>query len=152
MFRFADIGRFWVPMTLPLGEEGVQPEVWLLLEVFTSKELTAREAAVVDRAGAQIKAEADKAGTTDDVHALIQRLAELEDSERLELLARTHDWRGVTAADGSEEPFAIDKLEALLAYRWWYAPHREALYAASREGVRKNFKPGPAGTPARVQA
>lgn len=146
MFRFADLGRLWVPMTLPLGEEGEQPEVWLLLQVFTSKELREREATAMQAATAHLGADADTAT------AALSLLEDIEATGRADLLARTHDWRQVADDEGQPVPFDRNKLAALLESPLWFAAHRNALYDASRNGVRKNFKPGPAGTPARVQA
>lgn len=154
MFKFADLGRMWVPVDIATGEgegEGTV-RIWLLQTLYTREELVARDERVLDRAIAGLEDRKGELRTVEDVNAMVQRVTAVEESDLAELLERTHDWRDVAGEGGKPAEFSRERLAAMLAYRFIALPARAALFAASREGVRKNSQPGPGGSPGRLQA
>lgn len=153
MYRFADIGRLWVPVDLPTGEDGETARIWLLQTVYTREELRARQKAARNRIGTALLERLRNATTVDEVDAIAEETLAAEDADVEALRTRTHGWRDVKSEDGAhDEPFAPEKLDALLKLDWFARVACEAHLVASREGVRKNSSPGVAGSPARVQA
>jgi len=172
MFRFAHLGRVWWPVELPYGsEDGGDPvTIHLLFQLMTDEELDAREQAALAHSVAQLYREVpatpaslgaepalvdEAAQIRSQADAVVQLLAATQAAKvesRADLLKRVTDWRGVVDDQDQPEPFAPDKLEALLQHRPFFIAVRDALLTASRDGVSKNSLPGPAGSPARVQA
>lgn len=150
MFRLADLGRVWVPVVLP-AEEGEQT-IHLLLQLYTKDELRAREKSALQRTAGGFADAAAAAKTVEDLERLFDEVTAIGDDDRQELLSRTHDWRGVGAADGEPEAFAPAKMEALLQFNWVFTRCRAALFEMSRDGTRKNSLPGPDGSPTPAQA
>lgn len=152
MFRFADAGKVWVPVSLPVGEQDDPATIHLLLKLYTRKELRARERAAMTRTAAKLAERARDIRSAEDLQAIFDEITGTEEADVNDLMERTSDWHGVTGADGQNQPFAAEHLAALLDYNWFFQAHRAALFEASRSGVAKNSKPGPGGSPARVQA
>ncbi len=150
MFRFADLGRVWVPVQLP-AEEGEQT-IHLLLQLYTKDELREREKAVMQRTAAGLIDQAANVKTVEDLERLFDEVTAIGDADREELLARTTDWRGIGDPEGEPEPFAPGKLAALLQFNWIFTRCRAALFEMSRDGTRKNSLPGPDGSPPLAQA
>lgn len=150
MFRFADIGRQWVPVKLPQGSEHVQ--VQFLFELITRDELKAHDRRQLQYTGAGLVSRAAEIKTVDELLAVFDETMGVAEADRDEILERTHDWRGVTTPEGEELGFTRERLAALLRYDYLFQPIRQALYRASREGVAKNSEPGAAGSPAVPQA
>ncbi len=148
MFRLADQGKVWWPVTLSQAtgpDEVEEVEVWLLYRIFNRKELRERQREITERVNAKT---GEKPG---DVLAALESVMEVEDSEEGELVDRIEDWRGF--GDGEAElEFSPERLKALLEHRPIYSALRTGLFEASRRGPRKNSKPGPGGKPAWVQA
>ena len=150
MFRFADVGRQWVPVDLPQGEERVQ--VHLLLDLLTREELKARERRQLELTGPGLISRATEIKSVEDLLRIFDETAGAAEADREELLQRAHDWRGLGTAEGEELGFTRERLESLLRFDFIFNPVRQALYRASREGVAKNSEPGAAGSPAVPQA
>lgn len=168
MFRLADQGRVWWPVTLSQanGPGDVDDvEVWLQYRIYNRAELRAQERRAVDRMAArQARAAAGAAedaahpagddaaqGDPTDVLALFESVTEREAGDVAELADRITDWRGF--GDGDEEqPFTPERLLALLEFAPVFRAFRVGLFAASREAPRKNSQPGPGGSPVRVRA
>lgn len=141
MFRFANLGRVWWPVELPFGggEDGNEPAtIHLLFVLLTDEELMAREKAVLASAGAALAERVAETRSVDDLMAAMESVVELKAADRAEIAARTLAWRGVVDADGQEVEFSAERLAALLVHRPVFTRVREALFEASREGVRKN--------------
>lgn len=153
MFRFADIGRMWVPVDLPAGEgEGEDTtRIWLLQTLYTREELRARDKALTARASEGLEAAGGQVRNVEDVTRMVDRVNGIEDDDLAEVLARTHDWRDVVDDGNRKLEFSTDRFQALLQYQWFSRAARAALFNASREGVRKNSSPGPGGSPGRPQ-
>lgn len=151
MFKYADIGRMWVQVELPVGEGDAPATIWLLQTLYTRAELRAREQALATRAHGGLSAR-DTLRTVEDVQALMDEVNAIEDADLEELAARTHDWRDVCGEDGKPAEFTAERLQALLTFQWFAQATRRALFAASREGPRKNSSPGPGGSPGQRQA
>ncbi|WP_337052489.1 hypothetical protein [Pseudoxanthomonas sp. USHLN014] len=151
MFRAADAGLMWVPVTLPAAEaDGDDPVIWLRMRVFTRAELKAREQDALAHSAEPV---ADGAlQTVADVRAIVDAAERIDAKDLAELQARVSDWRGVAGADDAPLDFDAGSLGALLALPWFFRTVRAALFKASRDGVAKNSLPGSAGTPARAQA
>lgn len=147
MFRFADIGRQWVPVDLPQGGETVR--VHLLLTLFTREELRARERDITERTGGGLLRAAQQVESVEDLLRVFDATTQAEDGDVADLLERTHDWRGFGADE--EIAFTRERLAAVLDYAPVFRPIRTALFLASREGVAKNSEPGAAGSPAVAQ-
>jgi hypothetical protein len=152
MFRFADIGRMWVPLDLPVGDGGEPVRIHLLQTLYTRSELRAREATIMGRAGEGLQEQAGQLRSVEDVQAMVSRLQSQEDEDLAALVERTHDWREVVGDDGKPAAFSRERLQALLELQWFSAAARTALFKASREGVPKNSPPGPGGSPGHRQA
>jgi hypothetical protein len=148
MFRFADLGRVWMPVELPAGEH--TSTVHLLVEVMTRRELRARERRITETTGRRLTDAPPR--TPDELLQAFDAVVQAEDDDLLLLRERVLDWRGIEDPDGQPLAFSRDRLDAVLAIDALFRPIREAYFRASREGVGKNSSPGPAGTPARVQA
>lgn len=154
MFKFADLGRMWVPVDIATGEgegEGTV-RIWLLQTLYTREELRARADRVTARAGDGLEAQGGELRSVDDVKGLVERVTAIEEEDLVELVNRTHDWRDVAGEGGQPVEFSADRLRAMLDYKFIALPARAALFAASHEGVRKNSQPGPGGSPGRLQA
>lgn len=164
MYRFADLGKVWAEVELPYeGDDGQPVVIHLLFRVFTDDELTERErGALVQSARRLQEAAAERlqlkeggeaaALSTQDMEEMFTAATAVRDSDRAEVLARATDWRGLVGEGDTPIDFDRTKLAALLEHRPIFLAARDALYRVSREGVRKNSLPGPAGSPARVQA
>lgn len=170
MYRFADLGRVWVPVDLPYpSDEGEDQDarVHVLFEVFSDAELDERERSALEATARQMLADLREAvdGPADALVAAprprltVEDLLRMHDAasavraeDRAALIARTHDWRGIVGPGDEPVPFDHDKLAALLAHRPILRAMRDALYVASREGPRKNSSPGSAGSPEPAQA
>jgi hypothetical protein len=150
MFRAADVGRIWVPVVLPSGEGDTT--VHLLFQVYTRDELRERERAVLEKTGGSMLARAGEVKTTEDLVRIFDEVTAVGETDHAELLSRTHDWRDIADSDGTPWAYAPERLKSLLEYRWIFDRMREALFTASREGVRKNLSPGPDGSPTPAQA
>lgn len=142
MFRHADAGKVWWPVTLAgRGADGADAEIRLLFTTFTRTEMREQETAVLRSGPAAMmaKAEAGEVRTLEDVLALMERDAQVDTAMADTLQQRVTGWKGVgDPVAGTEEPFAADKLLALLAHPWFLRAARDALFAASRGAVRKN--------------
>ena len=149
MFRFADMGRQWVPVDLP--QDGEPVRVHLLMTLLTREELRTRERAITERTGAGLVQAVQKASTVEDLLQLFDDTTRAEDGDVADLLARTHDWRGFGTVE-EEIGYTPERFAALLAFDLAFKPIRSALFKASRDGVAKNSVPGPAGSPAVAQA
>lgn len=149
MFRFADIGRQWVPLDLP--QEGGPVRVFLLMDLIPREQLRGRERSLTERTGEGLLLRAGTVTTVDEFLALFDETTAAEDGDVADILDRTHDWRGFGTAE-EEIGFSRERFAALLAYDLAFKPIRAALFKASREGIAKNSLPGPAGLPAPVQA
>lgn len=159
MFRYADIGRMWVPVDLPVGEGEGGTRIWLLQTLYTREELRQRDRARVEKSATALdtRAAADEAAqrpvsSSEYLRALLDELHAMEDADIRDLIERTHDWRDVVDAEGAPAVFSRERFEALLQINWVAQASRVALFAASREGVRKNSSPGPGGSPGHPQA
>lgn len=150
MFRAADVGRIWVPVVLP-SEDG-ETTVHLLLQVYTKDELRDRERTVLERTSGGMLARAGEVKSTEDLMVIFDEITKVGEGDHADLLARTHDWRGLVDSAGEPWAYAPERLQSLLQYRWIFTAMREALFTASREGVRKNLLPGPDGSPTPAQA
>lgn len=152
MFQFADKGQVWVPVALPMGGDGGGPaEIKLRVTLHTRKELREREFQLTRR---MVQRGLDQSGnlrTGDDVAALFEITSAQEEGDTEDLLQRTHDWQGV-GQGAAELAFTRERLAALLEQDWIFKAVRAAVYAAAREGVRKNSSPGPDGSPTPAQA
>ena len=137
MFKFADIGRMWVAVDLPLGEGDAPPRIHLLQTLYTREELRQRDQQLLARASGDLP-EGGTPRSLADVQAMTDRALAIEDADLAELLERTHDWRDVQGDDGAPAVFSRERLQSLLAYQWFARAARQALFTASREGVRKN--------------
>lgn len=153
MFQFAEMGRAWVPVTLPMGGEGDggEVEIKLLATLHTRKELRARERELTARMTRRGLGQQADLKSGDDVVGLLDVTVETEDGDIEDLLARVHDWKGVGDADGALD-FGRERFAAMLEQDWIFKPVRSALFRAAREGVRKNSSPGRAGSQAPAQA
>lgn len=149
MFRFADMGRQWVPVDLLQESEPVR--VHLLQTLLTREELRARERIITERTGAGLVQAVQDVSTVEGLLQLFDDTTRAEDGDVADILKRTHDWRGFGTAD-TEIAFTPERFAAVLAYDLAFKPIRSALYKASREGVAKNSEPGAAGLPAVAQA
>ncbi len=149
MFRFADIGRQWVPVDLP--QDGATVRVQLLMDLIPRDLLRGREREVAARTGAGLMQRAGEVNSLEEYLALFDETAGAEAGDVADLIARTHDWLGFGSAE-EEIGFNQERFAALLAYDLAFKPIRAALFKASREGVSKNSSPGPAGSPAPAQA
>src|SRR5690606_14039146 len=129
MFRFADVGRQWVPVELPQGEERVQ--VHFLFDLITREELKARDRKHLELTGPGLISRASEVKSVADLLQIFDENAGVAEADRAELLARTHDWKGFVAADGSELGCTRERLEALLGYEFIFHALRRALYQAS---------------------
>ena len=140
MFRFADVGKVWVPVELPMGgsEDGGAVTVRLLQTLFTREELRERERAAMSRKAGMAEQLAKEAKTPDDVLDIFDRIGGIEDEDVQQLLERTHDWAEFADADNQPLGYTRERMEALLKHDWFFKPARTALYRASREGVAKN--------------
>lgn len=138
MFRLADMGKVWVPVELPQAppHPGGEPElvtVHLLMQLYDDDELTARESAVAKRTSETLQGHPGGAGLA----VLLDEVQQVRKEDRDELQGRISDWHGF----GSEQepvPFSAGRLAALLRHAFVFTPVRDALFRASREGVRKN--------------
>lgn len=149
MYRFADMGRQWVPVDLP--QDGELIRVNLLMTLFTREELRERERSMTARTGASLIQAAQKVENVEGLLQLFDDTTQAEGLDEAELLKRTHDWNGFgTAAEAIG--FTPERFAAVLAYALAFKPIRAALFQASREGVAKNSEPGAAGSPAVAQA
>lgn len=141
MFRFADLGRVWWPVELPFGfgEDGSDTgTIHLLFELFTDEELEAREKSVLESTARRLVDQRDSIRTVDDLLAAFESASQLKSTDRQAVCARVHDWRGVGDGEGTDVEFSADRMAALLAHRPVFTRVRDALFEASREGVRKN--------------
>jgi hypothetical protein len=152
MFRFADVGKVWVPVPLPTGAPDEEVTIHLLLTLYTRKELRARERKAMTNMADNLARRAKEIRTPEDLQALFDETTAVEDDAVHDLLDRTSDWRGVLDDSGQPQEFSRERLASLLEYNWFFQAHRQALFGTSRSGVAKNSKPGPGGSPARVQA
>ena len=139
MFQFADLGRVWVPVALPMGgdADGGEVEIKLLATLHTRKELRARERVLTQR---MVQRGLDKQAdikTGEDVATLLDVAVETEDGDIEDFLARVHDWKGV-GSQGEELAFTRERFAALLDQDWIFKAVRNALFKAAREGIRKN--------------
>ncbi|MCD7096936.1 hypothetical protein [Stenotrophomonas sp. MMGLT7] len=150
MFRFADLGREWVPVELPQGEETAT--VHLLMTLMTRKELRARERRITERTGARLVQDAPAVKSVEELMRVFDSVADTEDGDATLLAERVHGWKGFETTAGEPLEFSPDRFEALLGFDHLFKPIRQAYFQASREGVAKNSQPGPGGSPARVQA
>lgn len=151
MFRMADLGIVLWPVELPQAlEEGGTEHVTVHIgyRILTRKELRAREREVVKR---YPEDEAKAAQNIDELVAVMDRLTAREEGDIELLLERVIEWRGIGDENG-DAPFSRDRLAALLEWDVYFRPIMFGLLEASRHGPSKNSSPGPAGTPARVQA
>lgn len=153
MFRFADIGRVWVPVTLPRGntEGGEAVTIHLLQDIYTRDELKQRDREALAHTMAKLAPDGAPV-TPESLQATLDDVTRVEDADIAELLRRTHDWRGVVNSDDQPLGFTAERLRALLRVNWFFVAARQALFEVSREGVAKNSLPGPAGGQTRVQA
>lgn len=141
MFRFANLGRVWWPVELPFGagDDGNEPAtIHLLFVLLTDEELEAREKTFLAATGKALTDRLAETQSVDDLMAAMESVTELKAADRAEIAARTLDWRGVVDGDGQEVEFSDERLASLLAHRPVFTRVREALFEASREGVRKN--------------
>ena len=122
--------------------------VYIGYRILTRKELRDRERDVIKRYPEE---EAKAAQTIDDLVAVMDRLTAREEGDVQLLLERVIEWRGIGDENGAA-PFSADRLAALLEWDVYFRPIMFGLLEASRHGPSKNSSPGPAGTPARVQA
>lgn len=154
MFRFADVGRVWVPVPLPMGNAEGDGEVvvHLLQDLYSKDELRARERGVFSRTAGTVAARAAQAKSAADIEQLFDEVTATENADTEELVRRTHDWRGVVDEESVPIAFSAERLQAIVKYDWVFKAARQALFEASREGVRKNSLPGPDGSPTPAQA
>lgn len=154
MFRFADKGVVWWPVTLRQGTpEGAVEEVEIRLayRLLDRKTLRARERAVMEKIAGNLTGDGAKPRSVEDLLQAVDDALTREDEGVALLLDHVTDWRGVADGD-ADTPFSRERLEALLAYDVYFKPLMAGLHEASRAGPVKNSSPGLAGTPARVQA
>ncbi|HSX65137.1 MAG TPA: hypothetical protein VLF15_10425 [Pseudoxanthomonas sp.] len=151
MFRMANLGRIWVPVGVP-DQDGEDTTIHLLMQVMDEDELADREKSVALRTADGLLAKAKKMQTREDLAALLEDVNQVRKSDKAELIARTHDWRGVHDENGEEVAFSRDHLTALMRWPWLAKRVRKAFFDASREGVAKNSLPGLAGAQGPVQA
>ena len=166
MFTKAHLGRVWWPVTLTQYDEAGEPvetNIRLLLEPLTRAERAKRQKAAVQTAHAallELREQVDLTQPADD-NASVERLgvdatervmAQLERSlaateADIELITRRiHDWRG--PQDGDKPiPFSRELLADLMHWDSFAQPVLAAFNEACEGAVRKNSKPGPAGTP-----
>ncbi|MFO3704425.1 hypothetical protein ACI6Q5_05435 [Xanthomonas codiaei] len=140
MFRFANLGRVWVPVDLP-GGDGETPElvrVHLLMTLYTDDELAARDREVMTRTAASFLEKAATSTEPAELQGAFDDMQRVRLDDRADVLRRTHDWRGFADEEGEPLPFSQEHLEALLAMAYLFQPIRRALFETSREGVRKN--------------
>lgn len=154
MFRFANAGKVWVPVVLPMGntEGGGEVVIHLLQDLFTRDEMRSRERDVRSRSVNGLSSRAGEIKTLEDLERVFDEVVATEKSDTDDLVRRTHDWRGIVDDEGQAIPFDTEKLAALATFDWWFKAARAALFETSREGVRKNLLPGPDGLPTPVQA
>lgn len=143
MFRFADMGRVWVPVDLPpqAGPEDTAAEparIHLLMDLYTDEELDQRDRDVMLRSGAALAEKARASANVEDLSGVLDDMQRVKAGDRADILRRTHDWHGIEGADGAPVAFSAEHLEALLAMAYLFKAVRAALFDASREGVRKN--------------
>jgi hypothetical protein len=140
MFRFADVGKVWVPVELPMGgaEDGGKVTVRLLTTLFTRDELRERDRSTLASKAGNVEQLAKEAKTADDVLAIFDRIGGIDADDIKQLLERTHDWAEFADSDGQPLGYTRERFEALLRFEWFFRPVRAALYRASREGVAKN--------------
>lgn len=151
MFRMADLGRIWVPVSVP-DQHGEETTIHLLMQVMDEDELAEREKAVTLRTADGFLAKAKDARTREDLERLLDEVNEVRKSDKAELIARAHDWRGVHDGNGEVVTFSRANLEAMIRWPWLARRVRTAFFQASREGVPKNSLPGSAGVPGLAQA
>lgn len=140
MFRFADLGRVWWPVELPFGfgaDGNEAGEIHLLVQLFDDDELAAREKRALESTARKLMESRDTTTTLDDLLAVFDAATQAKAEDRDDIVSRVFDWRGV-GNDELDTPFSADRLRALLAHRPVFTRVRDALFQASREGVRKN--------------
>lgn len=138
MFRLADIGKVWVPVALPIGEDGAGTQIHLRMRLLTRKELRERERSAMVSTASELVATAEKIRTTEDLQRVFDAVTQVEASDLQELADRIDDWRDVYDDAGEPQAFSADRLVACMDYQWFFQAAREALFRASREGVAKN--------------
>lgn len=153
MFRFADHGTVFWPVTLRQAEPGAEgvteTTIHVAYKILTRKELRERERAALARMDVKAIREAtDPAQLADLLDEATRR--EAEDEQMLQ--ERVRDWRGIVDADEQPLAFSPERLAALLEYDVFFKPMLAGLHAASRAAREKNSLPGSGGTPAVVQA
>lgn len=160
MFRLADIGVVYWPVTLRSADENGNPTETTLhvaYRVLTRAELRAREREVAERvarrhAETDVREAPDDAAAIERMLALFESVVEREAGDVQFLRDRITDWRGVVDQDGQPVPFSPERLDALLGYDFLFKPLLLGLHEASRAGPLKNLSPGPAGAPTPAQA
>jgi hypothetical protein len=149
MFRFADIGRQWVPVDLP--QDGATVRVHLLMDLIGRDNLRERDRELLSRTGAGLLQRMQQVEKLEELLAIFDEGTRAEAGDVADLVARTHDWRGFGSGE-DEIGFNRERFAAVIAYDLAFKPIRAALFEASREGVAKNSEPGAAGSPAVAQA
>lgn len=145
MFRFADIDRVIWPVKIGDAEfRGV-------FRILDRKALRAHEHTAATTL-AQKLVQDGAPRTVEGVTALLESLADQQDSYVAMLRERVVGWYDVQDPEGAPLDFSAERLDALLATEWGFHAFLRALVQASREGPGKNWSPGPAGQPARDQA
>lgn len=167
MFSKAQIGLVWWPVTLAQYDDAgelVETTIRVLFKPLTRAERNERQRAILMRTSdalRELRAEADITRPASD-DASIERIGDDATARVLEridaafeateedvqlVIERTHDWRGPQDGD-TPVPFSRELLADLMRGDLFAKPMLEAFSAASEGAVRKNSKPGPAGTPA----
>jgi hypothetical protein len=147
----ADLGRIWVPISVP-DQHGEETEIHLLMQVMDEDELADREKSVTLRTADGFLAKAKEARTREDLERLLDEVNDVRKADRVELISRTQDWRGVHDENGEAVAFSQSNLTALIRWPWLARRVRNAFFQASREGVPKNSLPGSAGVQGLAQA
>lgn len=154
MFRFADKGVVWWPVTLRQGTpEGTveEVEVRLAYRLLDRKALRARERELMGKIAGNLTGDGTKVRSVDDLLQAVDDALTREDEGVALLLDHVSDWRGIADGDTPMQ-FSRERLAALLEYDVYFKPVMAGLHEASRAGPAKNSSPGLAGMPARVQA
>lgn len=144
MFRFANLGRVWWPVELPFGggEDGNEPAtIHLLFQLLTDEELEERERVTLSGNIGQILSSLGgpvPVETAEQISDALDAASRIKEADRQTLLDRTLDWRLGETDEETPVEFSRENFAALLAHRPVFARVREALFEASREGVRKN--------------